>query len=537
MERDLIPDTIILYAREGKGQRLSSNVTFSLTFLGAAGTVTGSKHLLELDGRRVLTDCGLFQGVKELRERNWAPLPVDPSSIDAVVLTHAHLDHCGYLPRLVAGGYRGRVFCTPATKDLCSLVLPDAAHIQEEDAREANRRGYSKHQPALPLYTSVDAARALDRLQPVGYERAVPLWGSDTGRTGVGPGSDTSPTPVRRGSDTGPTPTVEFINAGHLLGSAYARIRLGDLNIVFGGDLGRYGRPVLPDPSPVTEAAVLLLESTYGDRLHEADDNGERLAAIVRDTAARGGKLIIPSFAIGRVEEVLYWLKRLEEEKRIPSLPVYVDSPMAIGALQFYASRLSELDPELSTGTGPSRSKFDAAATGRRLCDDEDDHGGLAAAIGGPGDLEAAGDCDFVERHGDRRPSAAPSRGDDHQSEKYRPLRRLPGRRHARPPADRRRPRNQTPRAHVPRCRPYRAHRLDVGARGLQRDHAVALRIHPRAAHDVPGPRRSGRPHRPRRPHHERIALARPHRAESGTNGCVLTRTRQEGRKATQFLP
>jgi metallo-beta-lactamase family protein len=344
MERDLIPDTIILYAREGKGSRLSLNVTFSLTFLGAAGTVTGSKHLLELDGRRVLIDCGLFQGLKELRERNWAPLPIDPSSIDVVVLTHAHLDHCGYLPRLVAGGYRGRIFCTPATKDLCSLVLPDAAHIQEEDAREANRRGYSKHQPALPLYTSVDAARALDRLQPVGYERPVPLWGTDPGQ---------------RQPDTSPTPTVEFINAGHLLGSAYARIRVGDLTLVFGGDLGRYGRPVLPDPSPVTEADILLLESTYGDRLHEADDNGERLAAVVRDTAARGGKLIVPSFAIGRVEEVLYWLKRLEEEKRIPSLPVYVDSPMAVGALQFYSSRLNELDPELSDNAGAARSKFD----------------------------------------------------------------------------------------------------------------------------------------------------------------------------------
>ncbi len=306
--------------------------------------MTGSKHLLELDGRRVLIDCGLFQGLKELRERNWAPLPIDPSSIDAVVLTHAHLDHCGYLPRLVAGGYRGRIFCTPATKDLCSLVLPDAAHIQEEDAREANRRGYSKHQPALPLYTSVDAARALDRLQPVGYERPVPLWGPETGE---------------RQPDTSPTPTVEFINAGHLLGSAYARIRVGDLTLVFGGDLGRYARPVLPDPSPVTEADILLVESTYGDRLHEPDDNGERLAAIVRDTAARGGKLIVPSFAIGRVEEVLYWLKRLEEEKRIPSLPVYLDSPMAVGALQFYSSRLNELDPELSANAGAARSKFD----------------------------------------------------------------------------------------------------------------------------------------------------------------------------------
>src|SRR5215212_7317197 len=146
-----------------------------LTFLGAAGTVTGSKHLLQIGNRRILVDCGLFQGMKELRLRNWEPLPIEPASVDAVVLTHAHLDHCGYLPRLVAGGFKGRVFCTPATKELCGLVLPDAAHIQEEDARDANRHGYTKHAPALPLYTSIDAARALDRLQPVGYDRRVPL--------------------------------------------------------------------------------------------------------------------------------------------------------------------------------------------------------------------------------------------------------------------------------------------------------------------------------------------------------------------------
>jgi metallo-beta-lactamase family protein len=348
---------------------LSSNVTFSLTFLGAAGTVTGSKHLLELNGRRVLVDCGLFQGLKELRVRNWEPLPIDPASIDAVVLTHAHLDHCGYLPRLVASGYRGRIFCTPATKELCSLVLPDSAHIQEEDAREANRRGFTKHQPALPLYTSVDAARALDRLQPVGYERPVPLWGSSTGHRMIaggtsdadrlGAGSVSGAHRIEIGSTpdedyvaigrTSDAPSVEFINAGHLLGSAYARIRVGDQTILFGGDLGRYSRPILPDPSPVAEADVLLLESTYGDRLHEPDDNGERLATIVRETAARGGKLIIPSFAIGRVEEVLYSLKLLEEEKRIPALPVYVDSPMAVAALQFYSARVNELDADLTT--------------------------------------------------------------------------------------------------------------------------------------------------------------------------------------------
>jgi metallo-beta-lactamase family protein len=326
--------------------------SLSLRFLGAAGTVTGSKHLLEVDGRRILVDCGLFQGLKELRLRNWEPLPVDPATIDAVILTHAHLDHCGYLPRLASAGFRGRIFCTPATKELCSLVLPDSAHIQEEDAREATRHGYTRHAPALPLYTSADAARALSQLQPVGYDRPVPIW--DQSQVGTGSGADPNP-----------TPTVEFINAGHLLGSAYARVRVAGQTILFGGDLGRYGRPVLPDPAPVPEADILLVESTYGDRLHEPDDNGDRLAAIVNDAAKRGGKLIIPSFAIGRVEEVLYWLKRLEDDARIPVLPVYLDSPMAIGALRFYSARMNELDPDLSAGRAAGLKHVSVFATTR----------------------------------------------------------------------------------------------------------------------------------------------------------------------------
>ncbi|MSO45868.1 MAG: MBL fold metallo-hydrolase [Acidobacteria bacterium] len=293
----------------------------TLTFLGAARTVTGSKYLLEHDGTRVLFDCGLFQGLKELRLRNWEDFPVPPSSIHAVVLTHAHLDHVGYLPRLVAQGFRGRAFCTAGTADLCRLVLPDSGRIHEEDARQANRHGYSKHHPALPLYTESDALRALTQLQPMGYQRAI---------------------------DVAPGVTVEFISAGHLLGAAYVMVRLAEgRTILFGGDLGRYNRPVLKDPSDATSADVALVESTYGDRDHAADDQGEQLAEIVRDTVRRGGKLIIPSFAIGRVEELLYWLRRLEQEHRIPAQPVYVDSPMASEALRFYSNRVSELDADM----------------------------------------------------------------------------------------------------------------------------------------------------------------------------------------------
>jgi metallo-beta-lactamase family protein len=299
----------------------------TLTFLGAARTVTGSKYLLESDGQRILIDCGQFQGLRELRRRNWAAFPVHPSSVHAVVLTHAHIDHTGLLPRFVAAGFHGRVYCTRATADLCSLVLPDAGRLQEEDARLANRRRYSRHTPAMPLFTEADAYHALSHFEAVDFDRPVE----------VAPGF-----------------RVEFTNAGHLLGAAYVRVSRpqGGSKVLFGGDLGRYGRPVLPDPSPAPDAETLLLESTYGDRVHADRDDASHLEKVVEETVARGGRVIIPAFAVGRAEEVLYWLKKLEDSGRLRPLPVYLDSPMAVAALNFYARHERELDPDVRHGTG-----------------------------------------------------------------------------------------------------------------------------------------------------------------------------------------
>ena len=299
----------------------------TLTFLGAARTVTGSKHLLESDGQRLLIDCGQFQGLKELRRRNWAAFPIHPASLHAVVLTHAHIDHSGLLPRLVAGGFHGPIYCTRGTADLCSLVLPDAGRLQEEDARLANRHRFSRHTPAMPLFTEADAYQALSHIEAVDFDRRL---------------------------EVAPDLHAEFTNAGHLLGSAYVRVSrpAGGARVLFGGDLGRYGRPVLPDPSAAPAAETLLLESTYGDRVHADADEAAQLEKIVKETVDRGGRVIIPAFAVGRAEEVLYWLKKLEDTGRLRPLPVYLDSPMAVAALNFYARHERELDPNVRSGTG-----------------------------------------------------------------------------------------------------------------------------------------------------------------------------------------
>ncbi len=276
-----------------------------LTFLGAAGTVTGSKYLLEIGGRRILVDCGLFQGFKELRLRNWDPLPVSPKNIDMVVLTHAHLDHTGYLPLLVRNGFAGRVIATSGTRDLCGILLPDSGHLQEQDAEFANRHGYSKHHPALPLYTEADARAALTRFDAVDFGAAHDLGG------GV---------------------SLIFRKAGHILGAATASLSAGGRTITFSGDLGRPNDPVLLPPDPIGETDYLLVESTYGDRKHDTRDPETVLGEIINRTAARGGTLVIPAFAVGRAQTLLYYLQRLKSAKKIPNLPIYLDSPMAIDA-------------------------------------------------------------------------------------------------------------------------------------------------------------------------------------------------------------
>jgi len=297
----------------------------SLTFLGAAGTVTGSRFLVEAPGARVLVDCGLFQGGKALRERNWAPSTADPASLDAVVLTHAHLDHTGYLPRLVREGFTGPVHATPYTAELARLVLEDSARLQEEDADYANRKGFSKHRPALPLYDHDDARHAIAKIVHLGFGA---------------------------GTDIAPGVRVTLQRAGHILGSSSALLSLpGGERVFVSGDVGRPSHPLLLPPEPFPPSDVALVESTYGNRRHEpAEQALDRLADVISRTAKRGGVVVIPAFAVDRTEVVLHALSQLRHAGRVPDLPVHVDSPMALAVLRVYEDAVASQDPELRPG-------------------------------------------------------------------------------------------------------------------------------------------------------------------------------------------
>jgi metallo-beta-lactamase family protein len=293
-----------------------------ISFLGAARHVAGSRFLVEESGVKILIDCGLFQGQREWKERNWAEFPVNPSSINAVILTHAHIDHSGYLPRLVKMGFHGPVYCTPATKELLGLMLPDSAHLQEEDARYANREKYTRHDPALPLYTLDDVNRALQQLRPLDFYKPQELT---------------------------PGLSFSYLRAGHILGSAMVQLVHGADTVLFSGDVGRPSQFITKKPDDIQSADTLVLESTYGDRLHQRIDVLQRLKDIVKRTTSVGGTLLVPAFAIGRTQELLYLLRLLEERHEVPQVPVYIDSPMAIHALPIYDHNHVDFSKDLET--------------------------------------------------------------------------------------------------------------------------------------------------------------------------------------------
>lgn len=306
-----------------------------LQFLGATETVTGSKFLVETPQARVLVDCGLFQGRKELRLRNWAEFPVDPSSIDAVAVTHAHLDHSGYLPALVREGFSGPIFATANTSKLCRIVLPDSGHLQEEEAEYANRRGYSRHKPAKPLYTEEHAFDALKLFQHVRFGEPIEI------ASGV---------------------RATFQRAGHILGSSSVVLDLEQTRIgkiAFSGDLGRPYHPILSPPEPLPAVDMVLTESTYGDRTHEDEVSLGLFEEALRRTAERRGIAVIPSFAVDRTEVVLWHLRRLVGEGKIPDLPVYVDSPMALATLEVYRAALAQGSDEVKEDLRGHPSPFD----------------------------------------------------------------------------------------------------------------------------------------------------------------------------------
>ena len=308
-----------------------------IQFLGAAGTVTGSKHLINTsnsfngqDGLQVLVDCGMFQGPKEWRERNWQPTPIPAHTIDAVILTHAHLDHCGWIPRLVKEGFKGPIYATPATIDLCGIILPDSGHLQEEDAEFYNKTKKSKHNPALPLYTLDEANEALKYFKPVQVEETTQL---------------------------SPEISFRFVRAAHILGSCMAEVSLqtnGKLRrLLFTGDIGRVrdvtvapGKVVHSGPQEGETADLLVMESTYGNRVHPDIDPRPALAATIRKTVERGGSVIVPAFAVERSQKFIFMIKELMESGQIPRIPVFADSPMAIKAVEIYLKHTEEYSEE-----------------------------------------------------------------------------------------------------------------------------------------------------------------------------------------------
>ncbi len=287
----------------------------TLQFLGATGTVTGSKYLVTWNGRRVLIDCGLFQGYKQLRQRNWLPLPVDPRDIDAVILTHAHIDHSGYLPLLVKRGFGGPIYTSEATRELCGLLLPDSGHLQEEEAKFANRHGFSKHHPALPLYTEEDAKHCLGRFHSVPFHQASELL---------------------------PGLSFQLFSSGHILGSAIIRLEWAGRSLIFSGDIGRPNDLVLQAPEQLTGADYLITESTYGDRQHDKSDPLDKLADVINRTAARGGVVVVPAFAVGRAQHLMYSIHLLKSRGAIHHIPVFLDSPMAGDVTKIYHRHRTE---------------------------------------------------------------------------------------------------------------------------------------------------------------------------------------------------
>jgi metallo-beta-lactamase family protein len=308
----------------------------TIAFWGAVGTVTGSKYLIETERASVLVDCGIFQGLKELRERNWQDPPFDVHSLTAVLITHAHIDHTGYLPRVVKHGFRGPIYCSRGTADLLRILLPDSARLQEEEADFRNRHKLTRHKPALPLYTEEDARAALKLVEPI----------SNSGES----------------IKVAPRVAAEFRIAGHILGSSTVLVRIknsagaaAETRVLFSGDLGRYEQPIINDPKPPPTCEYLLIESTYGDRAHDKEAPKETLAKIINDAARRNGPILIPAFAVGRTQEILYLMRELEDEQRIPVLPVCVDSPMAAAATTAYGARKEEHDEDYAAVLAKAR--------------------------------------------------------------------------------------------------------------------------------------------------------------------------------------